>query len=69
MASRCFDQLNDLNKEYKLGVKVVSFKELITESMIVPDKFKVVDEDEDETAEGLVFVPVWRAAAIGPDPL
>ncbi len=48
----CFDQLNDLNKEYKLGVKVVSFKELIIESMIVPDKFKPVEEDEDETAEG-----------------
>jgi Fe-S oxidoreductase len=36
----CFDQLNDLNKEYELGVKVVSFKELIAESMVIPDKFK-----------------------------
>ncbi len=44
----CFDQLNDLNKEYKLGVKVISFKELIIESMIVPDKFKVVEQDEEE---------------------
>jgi hypothetical protein len=33
--------LNDLNKEYDLGVKVLSFKELIVESMIVPEKFKV----------------------------
>ncbi len=37
----CFDQLNDLNKEYQLGVKIVSFKELITESMIIPEKFQV----------------------------
>lgn len=37
----CFDQLNDLNKEYELGVKIVSFKELITEAMIIPEKFRV----------------------------
>lgn len=46
----CFDQLNDINKEYKLGYKVVSFKELITEMMIIPDKFKPKDEDEEEDA-------------------
>lgn len=43
----CFDQINDLNKEYKLGVKVVSFKELICETMIIPDKFRP-DEDEED---------------------
>ena len=45
----CFDQIKDLNKEYNLGIKVVSFKEIITESMIIPDKFKPVrsvDEDD-----------------------
>jgi Fe-S oxidoreductase len=35
----CFDQANDLSKEYNLGVKVVSFKELICDLMIIPDKF------------------------------
>ncbi len=40
----CFDQLNDLNKEYELGVKIVSFKELITECMIIPEKFRVEEE-------------------------
>jgi Fe-S oxidoreductase len=45
----CFDQINDLSKEYKLGVKVVSFKELITEMMIIPEKFQPVEaEDEGE---------------------
>ncbi len=44
----CFDQLNDLNKEYSLGVKVLSFKEVICESMILPEKFKPVEAaDED----------------------
>jgi len=45
----CFDQINDLNKEYELGLKVVSFKELIVESMIIPEKFRPKDEDETET--------------------
>ena len=40
----CFDQLNDLSREYDLGVKVVSFKDLIVESMIIPDRFKPEDE-------------------------
>ena len=47
----CFDQINDLNKEYGLGVKVMSFKEIICETMIVPEKFQPVDEDEDEGSE------------------
>jgi Fe-S oxidoreductase len=42
----CFDQINDLNKEYDLGVKVVSFKELITESMIIPQEFIPPEEPE-----------------------
>lgn len=42
----CFDQLTDLSKEYDLGLKVVPFKELICESMIIPEKFipKEIDE-------------------------
>jgi len=43
----CFDQVNDLNKEYDLDVKVLSFKEIITESMIIPEKFQPVDEEEE----------------------
>jgi len=42
----CFDQVRDLSKEYNLGVKVVSFKELITETMIIPEKFQPVEEEE-----------------------
>ncbi|MCK8602144.1 (Fe-S)-binding protein [Desulfoferrobacter suflitae] len=42
----CFDQVNDLNKEYDLNVRVLSFKEIITEIMIVPEKFQPVDEEE-----------------------
>ena len=44
----CFDQIKDLNKEYDLGVKVLQFKEVICESMILPEKFKPVEvADED----------------------
>lgn len=44
----CFDQIRDLNKEYDLGVKVVSFKELITEMMIIPEKFQPVPAGGEE---------------------
>jgi len=36
----CFDQIKDLSEEYELGVEVHSFKEIICESMVVPDKFQ-----------------------------
>ncbi len=36
----CFDQVRDLSDEHGLGVEIISFKEIICESMIVPDKFK-----------------------------
>jgi Fe-S oxidoreductase len=42
----CFDQVNDLNKEYDLGVKVVALKELICELMIIPDKYKPEKKEE-----------------------
>lgn len=44
----CFDQIRDLGKEYDLGIKVVSFKELITESMIVPERFQPVAVENGE---------------------
>ena len=37
----CFDQVTDLGEEYELGIHVTSFKELILEMMILPDKFKI----------------------------
>lgn len=46
----CFDQINDLNKEYELGLKVVSFKEIIVESMIIPEKFIPQEEEEEPEA-------------------
>lgn len=36
----CYDQLNDLNKEYDLDIKVLSLKEIICESMVIPDEYK-----------------------------
>ena len=42
----CFDQIQDLNTEYRLGVKVTSFKELITHAMIVPEEFLPEDGHE-----------------------
>jgi Fe-S oxidoreductase len=47
----CFDQIRDLSKEYDLGVHVKSFKELITESMIIPEEFIPKEEDEEEGQE------------------
>ena len=47
----CYDQVRDLSVEYGLGIKVLQFKELITESMIVPERFQpeeVGDEDGGE---------------------
>ncbi len=44
----CYDQLNDLNKEYDLGVRVVSLKELIIETMVVPEHLKPNPESQNE---------------------
>ena len=41
----CFDQINDLSKEYGLGVKVVHFKTLMAPRMILPDEMKPKDEE------------------------
>ncbi len=50
----CFDQITDLNKEYKLGLKIVSFKELIVHSMVIPPEFAPPEGDDDDgpAAEG-----------------
>ncbi len=40
----CFDQINDLNEEYDLGIKSVSIKEVLCEIMMIPDKFKPDEE-------------------------
>ncbi len=44
----CFDQINDLGEEYELGIKALSLKEIIVESMIVPDHMKLEDENDGE---------------------
>ena len=44
----CFDQINDLSEEYDLGVKAVSLKELIVESMIIPERMQIPAEEGDE---------------------
>jgi len=36
----CFDQINDLNEEYQLGVKVLTLKEIICELMVIPEDLK-----------------------------
>jgi Fe-S oxidoreductase len=36
----CFDQVNDLSEKYELCVKAVSFKEILLQTMVIPDKFK-----------------------------
>ena len=44
----CYDQLRDLNKEYELGIKVLSFKEMFEEALIIPEDLKAKDEDDQE---------------------
>ncbi len=36
----CFDQIRDLGNEYNLGIKVKTFKELICDTMIIPEHLK-----------------------------
>ncbi len=57
----CYDQITDLIKEYELDVKVVSFKELICESMIIPEKFKVTEEDEEPVEAAVEETPAQEA--------
>lgn len=41
----CYDQIKDLNKEYNLGIEVKSLKEVITETMIIPDELKAKETE------------------------
>ena len=43
----CYDQLRDLNQMYELGIKVLSFKEMFEEALIIPEELKAQDEDEE----------------------
>ncbi len=43
----CFDQINDLGEEFELNIKALSLKEIIVESMIVPDHLKLDPENQD----------------------
>jgi hypothetical protein len=36
----CFDQIKDLNAEYHLDVKVMTFKDILCEMMVIPEKFR-----------------------------
>ena len=40
----CFDQINDLSEEYDLGVKALALKEILVESMVIPDHMRLEDE-------------------------
>ncbi|NNL77083.1 MAG: (Fe-S)-binding protein [Desulfobacterales bacterium] len=40
----CFDQINDLSEEYELGVKALSLKEIVVESMIIPDHMQLAED-------------------------
>ena len=42
----CYDQINDLNKEYDLGIKVMSFKEIFDEVMYIPEGLKAKKEEK-----------------------
>ena len=43
----CYDQLRDLNKEYDLGIRVLSFKEMFEKALIIPDELKAKEDDEE----------------------
>jgi Fe-S oxidoreductase len=42
----CYDQIHDLSEEYHLGVKVMSFKEIIREAMIVPEHMRIAESPD-----------------------
>ena len=42
----CFDQINDLSEEYELEISALAFKEIIVESMIIPEHLKLEPENE-----------------------
>jgi Fe-S oxidoreductase len=36
----CFDQINNLSDNYELGIKVKSLKDILSEIMVIPEKFR-----------------------------
>ena len=42
----CFDQVNDLSEEYDLGVKSMALKEILLDSMIIPDHMMLKEDSE-----------------------
>jgi len=42
----CFDQVNDLSEEYDLGVKSMALKEILLDSMIIPDHMLLEEDSE-----------------------
>lgn len=40
----CFDQINDLSEEYDLGVKSFALKEILVESMIIPEHMQLEEK-------------------------
>lgn len=48
----CYDQVRDLGKEYDLGIKVMSFKEVFEEIMHIPEELKAKEEEEVEEEGG-----------------
>jgi Fe-S oxidoreductase len=39
----CFDQINDLSEAYDLGVSALALKEILVESIIIPEHMKLKD--------------------------
>ena len=47
----CYDQVRDLGKEYDLGIKFMSFKEIFEEIMYIPEELKAKEEEKMEEGE------------------
>lgn len=41
----CFDQVNDLSEEYDLGVTAISLKEILVDSIVIPEHMLLADGD------------------------
>ena len=44
----CYDQIRDLNKHYELGIKVLSFKEMFEQALIIPEELKAKEDEAEE---------------------
>jgi Fe-S oxidoreductase len=42
----CFDQVNDLSEEYDLGVRAMALKEILVESMLIPNHMQLEEDHE-----------------------